>query len=115
MAVLATQCQGASNIHETIFEGRLGYIGELAKMGAEARVQDLHHASITGPTALTGTRITSFDLRAGATLIIAALIAEGESRLDQIEIIDRGYERIEEKLGKLGAKIKRVQLKEIEA
>lgn len=115
MGVLATQCRGTSNIHETIFEGRLGYIGELAKMGAQAKVQDLHHASITGPTTLTGTRITSFDLRAGATLIIAALIAEGESRLDQIEIIDRGYEKIEEKLTKLGAKIKRVRLKEIEA
>ena len=114
MAVLATQAGGSTEIYETIFEGRLGYINELSKMGASCIVRDAHHATITGPTPLYGARITSFDLRAGATLIIAALIAQGESRLDQIEIIDRGYEKIEEKFKKLGAKIKRVELKEIE-
>lgn len=114
MAVLAAQAEGTSNFHETIFEGRLGYINELSKMGANCKVLDTHQAVITGPTPLTGTRITSFDLRAGATLIIAALIAKGESRLDQIEIIDRGYEEIEKKLNSIGAKIKRIRLKEIE-
>lgn len=114
MGVLAAQCAGTSNIHETIFEGRLAYIAELSKMGANARVNDVHNATISGPTKLHGTRITSFDLRAGATLIIAAICAQGESRLDQIEIIDRGYEKIEEKLRALGANIKRVKLKEIE-
>lgn len=114
MAILATQASGSSEIYETIFEGRLGYINELSKMGASCVVRDAHQATITGPTPLFGARITSFDLRAGATLIIAALIAQGESRLDQIEIIDRGYEKIEEKFRALGADIKRVTLKEIE-
>ena len=114
MAVLATQADGTTEIYETIFEGRLGYINELSKMGASCVVRDAHQATITGPTPLYGARITSFDLRAGATLIIAALIAQGESRLDQIEIIDRGYERIEEKFKQLGANIRRVTLKEIE-
>lgn len=114
MAVLATQCQGTSEIYETIFEGRLGYVNELSKMGASCIVRDAHQASITGPTPLNGTRITSFDLRAGATLIIAAIIAQGESRLDQIEIIDRGYEDIEGKFKKIGAKVRRVKLTEIE-
>ncbi len=112
MSILATQSTGTSEIYETIFEGRLGYISELSKMGASCVMRDAHQASITGPTPLFGTRITSFDLRAGATLIIAAIIAQGESRLDQIEIIDRGYENIEQKFRALGAKIKRVKLKE---
>lgn len=114
MAVLATQANGSSEIYETIFEGRLGYISELSKMGASAVIRDAHQATITGPTELFGTRITSFDLRAGATLIIAALIAQGESRIDQIELIDRGYENIEQKFRTLGVNIKRVALKEIE-
>lgn len=113
MAVLATQADGTSEIYETIFEGRLGYINELSKMGASCVIRDAHQASITGPTPLFGTRITSFDLRAGATLIIAAILAKGESRLDQIEIVDRGYENLEQKLTDLGANIKRVKLKEV--
>lgn len=112
ISILATQAEGTSEIYETIFEGRLGYIAELSKMGASCVMRDAHQASITGPTPLFGTRITSFDLRAGATLIIAAIIAQGESRLDQIEIIDRGYENIEAKFNALGADIKRVKLKE---
>jgi UDP-N-acetylglucosamine 1-carboxyvinyltransferase len=112
MAVLATQCEGTSEIYETIFEGRLGYINELSKMGASCVTRDAHQASITGPTPLFGTRITSFDLRAGATLIIAAICAQGESRLDQIEIIDRGYEGVEDKFKALGANIRRIKLKE---
>ncbi len=114
MAVLATQADGSSEIYETIFEGRLGYVSELSKMGASCVVRDAHQATITGPTPLHGARITSFDLRAGATLLIAAMIAQGESRLDQIEIIDRGYEKIEDKFRSLGAKIRRVKLQEIE-
>lgn len=113
MAVLATQANGTTEIYETIFEGRLGYVNELSKMGASCIIRDAHHASITGPSPLYGTRITSFDLRAGATLIIAGLIAQGESRLDQIEVIDRGYEKIEKKLKQLGADIRRVKLQEI--
>ncbi len=109
MAILLTQAEGTSEIHETMYEGRLNYIKELKKMGAEAIIRDIHHILITGPTPLFGTKISSFDLRAGATLIIAALIAEGESEIDNIHLIDRGYEHIEEKLNSLGADIKRVK------
>ncbi len=110
MAVLLTQAHGNSEIHETMFEGRLNYIKELKKMGADVIVRDPHHAIVSGPTPLFGTTITSFDLRAGATLIIAALIAEGQSIIRDIHLIDRGYEKIDEKLTKLGANIKRVEV-----
>lgn len=106
--VLATQSTGTTIMHDTIYEGRMGYVGELFKMGANAIVADPHRAIITGPTPLYGTEIKTLDLRAGATLIIAALIAQGQSTLDNVEIIDRGYEKIEEKLAKLGADIKRI-------
>jgi UDP-N-acetylglucosamine 1-carboxyvinyltransferase len=111
MAVLLTQAEGTSEIHETMFEGRLNYIKELKKMGADVVIRDAHHALISGPTALYGKKIKSFDLRAGATLIIAGLIAEGESEISEIHLIDRGYEKIEEKLNSLGANIKRVSTK----
>lgn len=110
MAVLLTQAEGTSEIHETLYEGRLNYIKELEKMGAEVVIKDPNHALVTGPTPLFGTSISSFDLRAGATLIIASLIAEGQSNIDNIHLIDRGYERIEEKLNKLGANISRVKV-----
>lgn len=110
MAVLLTQVEGTSEIHETLYEGRLNYIKELRRMGAGALIKDPHHAIISGPTPLFGKTITSFDLRAGATLIIAALIAEGESTIKDIHLIDRGYENIENKLIKLGAKIKRIKV-----
>ncbi len=106
--VLATQCQGASLIHDPMYEGRLGYINELIKMGANAVICDPHRVLITGPTPLCGREITSFDLRAGATLILAGLIAEGETLIHDAQIVDRGYERIEEKLSALGANIKRI-------
>jgi len=106
--VLATQCQGTTLIQDPLFEGRMGYISELVKMGANAIVADPHRVVINGPTPMHGQEIKSFDLRAGATLIIAGLIASGETTINEAEIVDRGYERIEERLGKLGAKIKRV-------
>ena len=105
--VLATQCTGTTIVHDTIYEGRMGYINELFKMGANAIIADPHRAIITGPTPLYGTEVKTLDLRAGATLIIAALIAEGQSIINDVEIIDRGYERIEEKLKKIGADITR--------
>ncbi len=106
--VLATQAKGTSLIHDTLYEGRLGYINELNKMGANAIICDPHRALISGPVALYGTEITSFDLRAGATMIIAALIAQGESVIDNIEQVDRGYENIEERLKSIGADIARI-------
>ncbi|OHB20825.1 MAG: UDP-N-acetylglucosamine 1-carboxyvinyltransferase [Parcubacteria group bacterium RIFCSPLOWO2_01_FULL_48_18] len=106
--VLATQAQGESLIFDTLFENRLQYIDELKKMGARARVLDSHRASITGKTPLSGIEIRSLDIRAGATLVIAALIASGKSVIQGIEQIDRGYERLDEALQKLGADIKRI-------
>lgn len=109
-AVLATQAEGTTLIHDTMYENRLAYINELNKMGANAIICDPHRALITGPTPLYGQDITSFDLRAGATLIIAALLASGKSTIDKIEQVDRGYERIEERLRNLGAEIERVEI-----
>ncbi|MBW6440817.1 UDP-N-acetylglucosamine 1-carboxyvinyltransferase [Patescibacteria group bacterium] len=109
-AVLATQAEGTTLIHDTMYEGRLAYINELNKMGANAIICDPHRALISGPTPLYGQDITSFDLRAGATLVIAALMAEGESSIDRIEQIDRGYEDIEKRLQNLGADIKRIEV-----
>lgn len=106
-SILLTQAEGTSEIFETIFEGRLNYLHELSKMGASATVRNPHQASILGPTPLYGTHITSLDLRAGATLIIASIIAEGISVIDGAEIIDRGYEKIVEKFKGVGANIER--------
>lgn len=109
-AILATQTEGNTLIHDTLYEGRMNYINELSKMGANAVICDPHRAIITGPTPLYGTDITSFDLRAGATMIIAALLAQGTSNISGIEQVDRGYEAIEERLSKLGADIKREKI-----
>ena len=108
--VLMTQAEGTSEIYETIFEGRLNYLNELNKMGADCVVKNAHEATVTGPTPLFGTTITSFDLRAGATLLIASFIAQGESTIENAELIDRGYEKIDERLNALGAKITRVTI-----
>lgn len=107
--VVATQCNGTSLIHDPMFEGRMGYVSELVRMGANAVLCDPHRVLITGPTPLYGQEIKSLDLRAGATMVIAAMVAEGESVLHDAEILDRGYENIEEKLKGLGAEIKRVE------
>ena len=107
LAVLATQASGVSLIHEWMYEGRLGYISELIKMGANAVILDPHRALIIGPTPLRGSEIKALDVRSGMTLIIAALVAEGESVLNEAFHIDRGYEKIEERLQKLGADIER--------
>jgi len=109
---LMTQAEGNSTIFETIYDGRLNYFQELAKMGATANILDPHRAVVSGPTVLYGKEIESLDIRAGATLILAALAAHGKSVIDKVELIDRGYVRIEEKLQKLGAKIERVDVEE---
>jgi UDP-N-acetylglucosamine 1-carboxyvinyltransferase len=107
-AVLMTQADGISLIHDWMYEGRLKYIEELNKMGANAVICDPHRALITGSTPLYGKKITSFDLRAGAALIIAALVAAGETEVDNVYQVDRGYEKIEERLKRIGAEIKRI-------
>jgi UDP-N-acetylglucosamine 1-carboxyvinyltransferase len=107
--VLATQAEGSTLIFDTIFEGRFNYINEINKMGARAEILNVHQALIIGPTKLIGKKITSFDLRAGAALIIAALVAKGKTIIQDIYQVDRGYEKIEERLKKLGADIRRVK------
>jgi len=105
--VLATQCGGPTLIQDPMYEGRLGYINELIKMGANAVICDPHRVLVTGPTPLYGTEIRGLDLRAGATLVIAGLIAQGETVLHGAEVIDRGYEDLDGRLRAVGADIVR--------
>lgn len=106
-AVLATQAQGTSLIHDPLYDGRMGYVQELVKMGANATVCDPHRVLVSGPTPLYGQEIRGLDLRAGATLVLAGLIAQGETLLRGAEIIDRGYERLDERLRAVGAQMVR--------
>jgi UDP-N-acetylglucosamine 1-carboxyvinyltransferase len=108
LAVLMTQADGESTIHETIYEDRLDYTTELMKMGAVIEVLDERHARIAGPTPLHGREVQIADLRAGATLVLAALAAEETSVISGVEHVDRGYEQIEAKLVALGAQIQRI-------
>lgn len=108
LAVLLTQASGRSFIFETIFEGRLNYLTELARMGADITICDPHRAVIFGATPLRGREMESPDLRAGLAFVIAALVAKGNSVINNISNIDRGYENIEERLRALGADIERV-------
>ena len=108
MAVLMTQAHGQSLIFETIYEGRLFYIDKLNAMGANIFMADPHRVMITGPTKLHGKAISSPDIRAGMAMVIAGLIAEGQTEIDNIYQIDRGYEHIEKRLQSLGADIQRV-------
>ncbi|KKT75613.1 MAG: UDP-N-acetylglucosamine 1-carboxyvinyltransferase [Parcubacteria group bacterium GW2011_GWB1_44_7] len=108
MAVFLTQVYGESLIHETIFEGRLNYIADLEKMGADIKMWDAHRALVKGPITLKGKELDGPDIRAGLAYILAAIVAEGESTINNAYFIDRGYERIEERLQKIGVKIKRV-------
>lgn len=107
--VLATQTKGATLIHDPLYEGRLKYLEELNKMGADIIFCDPHRAIINGPTVLYGIEIPSLDLRAGAALILAGLVAKGKTTINNVYQVDRGYEKIEERLQKLGADIKRVK------
>jgi UDP-N-acetylglucosamine 1-carboxyvinyltransferase len=106
--VLMTQADGTSLIHDWMYDGRLKYVAELQRMGANIVVSDPHRIMVIGPAPLFGKEINSFDLRAGATLIIAALTASGTSTVTNIYQVDRGYESLDTRLSKLGAKIERV-------
>ncbi|MBI4280674.1 UDP-N-acetylglucosamine 1-carboxyvinyltransferase [Candidatus Uhrbacteria bacterium] len=106
-SVLASQCQGTSLIHDPLFEGRMGHVVELVKMGAEAVICDPHRVLITGPTPLFGREVPSLDIRAGATLVLAALIAKGETVIHNAEVLDRGYEDLEGRLAAVGAEVMR--------
>lgn len=109
MAVFLTQTEGQSYIFETIFEGRLNYLETLERMGAEARIIDVHRALITGPTALSGLEMESPDLRAGLAYVLAGIIASGTSIVHNVHYIDRGYEAIEDRLEAIGVNIKRLK------
>lgn len=129
-AVLMTQAEGESTIHETVYESRFGYVKELKKMGARISFFDpliknpeevynfnlsdsnpdyFHAIKISGPTKLHNAVVEISDLRAGATLVLAALSAIGESVVFGVEHLDRGYEKFEERLSNLGADIKRIK------
>jgi UDP-N-acetylglucosamine 1-carboxyvinyltransferase len=104
---LATQAQGTSVITETIFENRFMHASEMIRMGANISI-DGRKAIVHGPATLQGSTVIASDLRASASLVLAALVAQGPSYVDRVYHIDRGYERIEEKLSRLGASIERV-------
>jgi len=105
---LMTQAEGIAIIVETIFENRFMHAQELARMGANIRV-DGKQAMVAGPRALTGAGVIASDLRASASLVLAALVAKGETVIDRVYHIDRGYEKIEQKLASVGAHIERVE------
>jgi UDP-N-acetylglucosamine 1-carboxyvinyltransferase len=109
LTVLMTQAQGNSLIFETIYEGRLFYIDSLNSMGANILMCDPHRALVSGPTKLFARKLASPDIRAGIALVIAGLIADGETEIDNIYQVDRGYENIEQRLRALGADIKRIE------
>ena len=104
---LATQAEGTSVINETIFENRFLHASEMMRMGAQISI-DGHRATVKGPAALSGTTVQASDLRASAGLVLAGLVANGETIVERVYHIDRGYERIVEKLKAVGAVIARV-------
>ncbi len=104
---LATQCEGSVMVHEWMFENRLIFTDKLVLMGADITLCDPHRAIVSGPSKLRGERVDSPDIRAGMAMLIAALCAEGRSEIGNINQIDRGYERIDERLRALGAQIER--------
>lgn len=107
--VLLTQCEGESMIFETLFENRLTYLSELEKMGANVQIMNSHQALVRGKTSLRARQIQSWDLRAGAAMVIAGMIADGITTVTNINYIDRGYEHFDENLRNLGANIERVE------
>lgn len=107
MTVFLTQAQGESFIFETIFEGRLNYISDLVKMGANIKMWDSHRVTVKGPTQIKGRELEGPDIRTGFAFVIAALVAEKESTISNVYYIDRGYEKIEKRLSNIGAEIKR--------
>jgi UDP-N-acetylglucosamine 1-carboxyvinyltransferase len=104
---LATQAQGSSVITENIFENRFMHALELVRMGADIKVEG-RRAIVRGKTPLSAAAVQASDLRASASLVLAALVADGETIIDRVYHIDRGYERIEEKLRGVGAQMRRI-------
>ena len=105
--VTATQCEGTVLVHEKMFESRMFFTDKLVAMGAKIVLCDPHRAVVAGPCRLRAAKLESPDIRAGMALLLAALGAEGVSHIQNIGQIERGYERIDERLRDLGAKIER--------
>ncbi len=105
---LMTQADGIAMVTETIFENRFMHVSELNRMNASIRI-DGNRAIVAGPRPLTGAQTIASDLRASASLVLAALVADGETMIDRVYHMDRGYERIEQKLESVGARIRRIQ------
>ena len=112
---LATQSDGLVLIFEKMFENRLFFVDKLVSMGARVLLCDPHRAVVSGPSRLHGEKMESPDIRAGMAMLIAALCAEGRSEIGNIRQIDRGYERIDDRLRALGAHIERVQTEKVPA
>lgn len=106
--VLATQAKGVTILHDWMYESRMFFVDKLLSMGAKVEIADPHRVLVYGPTALRGQKLDTPDIRAGIALVIAALVANGQSRIEKAELIERGYEDIVERLNSLGAEIKRL-------
>ena len=108
MMVLASVAEGASMITESIFENRFMHVPELVRMGADINVHG-RSAIVRGVEKMSGAEVMATDLRASSSLVLAGLVAEGETVINRVYHLDRGYERLEEKLAACGAEIKRVR------
>src|SRR3989344_3733584 len=107
--VLGTQAQGETLFHDPLYESRMFFVDKLIRMGAQITICDPHRVIVNGPTTLSAKRLASPDIRAGIALVLAALVAEGESEIDMAEIIERGYENLDVRLRALGADIRKVE------
>lgn len=107
LIVLATQAKGETLCHDPMYESRMFFVDKLIRMGAQITICDPHRVIVYGPTKLIGGNLNSPDIRAGMALVIAALLTEGRSVIENAEIIERGYEDLEGRLSRLGAKIKK--------
>ena len=105
---VATQARGSVLFHDWMYPGRMYFTDKLVAMGAQIVLCDPHRVIVTGPTKLFGEKVESPDIRAGMALLLAALAATGQSTIRNVGQIDRGYERVDEKLQSLGAKIERI-------
>lgn len=108
LLAMLTQAQGRSNVVETVFENRFQHVPELRRMGARIEVQG-NTARVDGPARLSGARVMATDLRASASLVLAGLVADGTTEVDRIYHLDRGYQQMESKLQKLGARVERIR------
>ena len=106
--VIATQAEGTVILHEKMYESRLYFVDRLITMGAQIILCDPHRAVVVGPRRLVGQQVSSPDIRAGMALVLAALAADGVTTIGNVQQIDRGYQRIDEKLRSLGARIQRI-------